>query len=279
MENSTREIQLKLLELMKIFHKVCERNKITYYMLGGTMLGAVRHKGFIPWDDDMDVGLPRQEYEKLLSLPQSEWPNNIYIKTPYNSTDLIFPYSKLMDINTTIVEDRLNGIVEGVYIDIFPLDGAGNSTIAARIKFYFSYWKQGLLYNNQDYGMKKTILRRTVQKYAKKQDIKKLYRDVEKWMKRSDFYRSSIVGNFSGSWRLKEFMKKEYMGSPVLYRFENTDLYGPENADKYLTSLYGEYMRLPPIDERKSHHRFIYINLKQPFFNYKCNKSILEVDE
>jgi len=267
-----RELQLKLLEMMDVFHNVCEKHEIRYFMLGGTMLGAVRHKGFIPWDDDMDVGLPRVDYERLLKLSKSEWPENIIIKTPYNSMDLIFPYSKIINTSTTLVEDRLDGIIEGIYIDIFPLDGAGNSWKHAKARYWGYYWKQGLLYNNQDHGMKRTLPRRLVQRYARSQNVKKLYLNLEKWMKAVSYDKSSIIGNYAGAWGLKEFMPKNTMEIPVLYEFENLKFYGSNDAHGYLTSLYGDYMKLPPLEKRKSHHNFLYINLKQPFEEYRKSK-------
>ncbi|MEK5585141.1 LicD family protein [Paenibacillus sp. FSL P2-0536] len=267
--NNTKDLQSKLLELMKVLHEVCVKNNITYYMLGGTMLGAMRHQGFIPWDDDMDIGLPREDYEKLLSLPKTEWPSFIHIKTSENSEDLIFVYSKLMDKNTTIVEDRLDGIIEGVYIDIFPLDGAGNSISTAKRHYYWFYWKQGLLFNNQDHGTKKKILRRLVQWYARKQNIGKLLKNAEKCLKSKQYNKSLFVGNFAGAWGMREIMDKKYMGTPKLYQFENTYFYGSENADAYLKSLYGEYMKLPPIENQKSHHNFIYLDLETPYSKYR----------
>lgn len=267
----TRELQLNLLEVMKIFHSVCVKNKLKYYMVNGTILGAVRHKGFIPWDDDMDIGMPREDYEKLLELPQKEWPENIHIKTPYNSNDLVFPFMKVMDKNTTLVEDRLDGIVEGIYIDIFPLDGAGNSFFTARWRYYVFYWKKGLLFNNQDHGTKKSIMRRIFQSYARKQDVNKLLKSAENWMKKKSFDKSKIVGNFPGSWGLKEFMSKKILGNPTLYKFEDTEFYGPEQAAEYLESLYGDYMTLPPMEQRKSHHKLRYLNLELPFCEYKEN--------
>lgn len=271
MNYDTKALQLKLLDLMKIFHEVCISYGLKYYMLGGTMLGAVRHQGFIPWDDDMDVGLPREDYEKLISLPQSAFPEHTYIKTHKNSKDLIFPYSKFMNKNTTLVENRLDGIIEGIYIDVFPLDGAGNSKVFAKFHYYNYFWKQGLLYNNQDHGVKKTFLRRLVQRYARTRDIKKLYDNVELCMKSVKLEKSCFLGNFAGYWGLKEIMPKEYMGTPKLYQFCDAMFYGSENADQYLKSLYGDYMKLPPIEQQKSHHNFKYLDLSSPFISYKKN--------
>jgi len=253
---------------MKILHEVCVKNNLRYYIIGGTMLGAIRHQGFIPWDDDMDVGLPREDYEKLLALPQSEWPDFVHIKSQKNSKDLIFPYAKIMNKNTTLIEDRLDGIVEGIYIDVFPLDGAGNSYTFAKMHYYRLFWKLGLLYNNQDHGKKRTLLRRIIQEYARKQDVRKLYDRVEKCLKSVKYDNSYFVGNLVGAWKLKEIMPKTYFGVPSLYKFEDTDLYGPENADSYLRSLYGDYMKLPPIEKQKSHHKFLYLDLETPYEHY-----------
>lgn len=269
MDINTKELQSHLLDLMRILHEVCDRNSIEYYMLGGTMLGAVRHQGFIPWDDDMDIGIPREGYEKLLALPESEWPDFIQIKTNKNSEDLLYPYSKLMNANTTLVEDRLDGIVEGIYIDIFPLDGAGNHDIFAKLHFYRFFWKLGLLYNNQDHGRKSTLPRRIVQWYARKRNTRKLYSNVEKCLKSVSFTKSRLIGNFPGAWGFREVMPKSIMGKPRLYKFEDMMLYGPEAYDLYLKSLYGDYMKLPPVEKRKSHHRFIHVDLNLPYKLYK----------
>jgi lipopolysaccharide cholinephosphotransferase len=269
MDTKTRELQLKLLEVMKIFHLVCENNNLKYYMVNGTILGAIRHGGFIPWDDDMDIGMPRKDYEKLIKLSPDHWPSNIHIKTPYNSNDLIFPFIKVMDKTTTIVEDRLDGIVEGIYIDIFPLDGAGNNTFFAKLRYYVFYWKKGLLFNNQDHEDKKTFLRRLVQRYARQCNVNRLLYSAENWMKKKSYSESEIVGNFPGSWGFKEFMVKGVMGTPTLYKFEDTEFYGPEKAMVYLKSLYGDFMSLPPVHQRKSHHKLKYMNLNLPFEKYR----------
>ena len=267
-QNKIKDLQMSLLELMKVLHDVCIKYNIKYYMLGGTMLGAVRHKGFIPWDDDMDIGLERSDYDKLLSIPKSAWPSNIVIKTPRNSKDYIFPYCKLMNTNTTLIENRLNGIIEGIYIDIFPIDGAGNNWISAKYHYYKFYWKQGLLFNKQELERKNTFLRRLVQSYARTKNVNKLYEKVEQLMKKRKFEKSRIIGNFGGAWGLKELMYKEVMYPPKLYNFDDYRFYGPNDYDAYLNSLYGDYMKIPPPEKRKSHHDFLYLNLNQSFLEY-----------
>lgn len=271
MENMISDLQSELLKMMKIVHEICVNNNIRYYIIGGTQLGAVRHQGFIPWDDDIDIGLPRSDYDKLLNLPSDEWPEHLYIKTPNNSTDLIFPYAKIINKNTTLIEDRLNGIIEGIYIDVFPLDGAGHCRYLTKIRYYRYYWKQGLLFNNQDHGRKKTFLRRIIQSYARICNRHKLYMNVYKFMSKKDFDKSRYIGNYAGAWGLKEFMLREHFGHPKLYKFEDSYFFGVEDANSYLKSLYGEYMLLPPDDKRKSHHNFKYIDLSSPYERYRTN--------
>lgn len=268
MDIDLKKMQAKLLDLMKVVHDVCVSNNITYYMLGGTMLGAIRHQGFIPWDDDMDIGIPREDYERLLSLPESTWPSNIHIKTPHNSRDLIFPYAKIMNTDTTIVEDKLGGIVEGIYIDIFPLDGAGNNAFIKKAHFYNFFFKQLLLYYNQYDKAKETMPRQLLQFVSRRFDKHQIYKSVEKCMKKYSFNHCKYVGNFSGAWAFKEIMPYSFMGKPNLYKFEDFKLFGCERPDEYLTSLYGDYMTPPPIEKQKSHHRFSYVNLDLPYSEY-----------
>jgi lipopolysaccharide cholinephosphotransferase len=267
-KNGTRAIQLKLLELIKVLHEVCTKNDIKYFIVGGTMLGAIRHHGFIPWDDDMDIGLPRNDYEKLISLPKSEWPDFIHIKTPRNSEDLIFPYAKLMNKNTTLVESKLDGIVGGVYVDIFPIDGVGNSDFQAKINYYKVYKELVLLYYNQYHGTQTSLLKRIVQLYARKQNLNKLYNSLDRCLKNIKYEKNQLVGNLVGAWGMKEVMPKDYFGKPTLYPFEDISLYGPEKADLYLKTLYGNYLQLPPLEKQKSHHKFEYINLNKPYKEY-----------
>ena len=122
------EMQSKLLDMMKWFHGYCEENGLRYYALGGTALGAVRHGGFIPWDDDLDVGMPRADYDRMISLCKNGTGNTRYrIEAPGQNRDFIYPFCKAYDTETTLVENARIKAKRGVYIDIFPLDGIGNT--------------------------------------------------------------------------------------------------------------------------------------------------------
>lgn len=123
--NSTLE-QLKVveLEMLKEFISVCKKLNLRYYALGGTLLGAVRHKGFIPWDDDIDIGMPRADYEIFIRKAQTLFPDHLFIQSIHSENDYLMCFAKLRNSHTTFIESSLRDfkINHGIYIDIFPLD-------------------------------------------------------------------------------------------------------------------------------------------------------------
>ena len=120
------DLQAKLLEMLKWYHDFCVEHNLRYYALGGTLLGAVRHKGFIPWDDDIDVGMPRSDYNKFLALAK-EIPSPYVLETPQSlAKDFVYAFSKIYNTQTTLIEKGKKNIKRGIYLDIFPLDGLGN---------------------------------------------------------------------------------------------------------------------------------------------------------
>lgn len=273
-DNSVKKLQEKLLEVMKIFHQVCEENNLTYYLVGGSMLGAVRHKGFIPWDDDIDVAMPRADYQKLISLPQTVWPKNLKINTPHDTEYWIIPFSKLVDTNTTLVEEGVAGcLTGGIYVDIFPLDGAGNNNLYARFKYFGFQIKRRLVLYNVMKDKKTNFIEKNVQRYAKGKSGQKLFEKLEAWMKSTDYKDSSIIGNYAGAWGIKEFMSKDIFDNPKLYDFEECQFYGVSNYDAYLSSLYGDYMQLPPKDKQVSHHGITYLDLSKSYLDNNSGDS------
>ena len=138
MDESLRALQLKELDLLKYFQQVCKDNHIEYYALGGTLLGAVRHKGFIPWDDDIDVGIPRPDYERLCKilegLPES---SNIKFRSYKNSEDCIRYFGHIEDTTFKVVRhDKLKAEETFAWIDLFPLDAMPNNGLLRKLKVY-----------------------------------------------------------------------------------------------------------------------------------------------
>lgn len=248
-----------LLNIAFEFHKICIENNIPYYMLGGTMLGAIRHKGFIPWDDDMDFGIPRKYFKQFAEVANLQKSENIKINThqstSYISTDAI----KMSDVRTIIVEQGASCVEEmGINIDIFPLDDATNdvslfsdNSKAIYIQRFNRYTEARL----KDLSFKKKIFALLV-KLLKPTTQDEAIDVVNNISLRN--LGATCFANYYGFWGLKEVITKEIFGTPTLYTFETLNFYGPQYYDAYLKQLYNDYMQLPPKDKRHTHLEKIY---------------------
>lgn len=269
MKNGLAELHACLLNMAKDFHKLCQEHDLQYYVIGGTFLGAVRHHGFIPWDDDMDIGMPRESYERFLKLPKEALPSYfIRMDKGYNKDHGDYPFIKLCNKNTTLVEDINEYRVEGVFIDIFPLDGAHDSKILSKLKFKLSRLYIYALWYNGSEKEHKSLNEKIKVFVSKKFSNRKIYSAFNRMLSRTSFDRSEYAGNFMGVWGYKEIMPKSYLGKPTLYKFEDTELYGPENKHEFLKHVYGDYMQMPPIEKQTSHHLHEYLDLDLPFQEY-----------
>lgn len=264
-----RELKNMLIEMMEYFHEFCCKNNLKYYALGGTMLGAARHNGFIPWDDDIDIGMPRKDYEKLALLMEKNKEEKYIFETPLTKEgDYYYGFSKLYDTRTTLIENTKYKIKRGIYIDIFPLDGVGNTLEESKTFSERIYKLDNLL-------MLKTAGFRKGRSLYKNIGIfifrfipinpKNILHKLVKKCSEKDFDKYSWVGNLMGAWRFKEVMPKNYIGKPKLYKFEGIEIFGVENADAYLTSLYGNWRELPPEEKRVTHHDFIECDLHKSY--------------
>ena len=270
-EYSAEEIHGRLLTMAKDFHQICVDNNLKYYMLGGTMLGAVRHKGLIPWDDDMDFGMPREDYDRFISISHRILPEHYELRFYKNAANSPMHYAKFIDNRTTLIEAPYRNYVEGLYIDIFPLDGAGNGSFSDRMRMKRINFLQGLIINHCT-TREKTGFRKVLKAYAQMRNLDSLHASVEKLMTAKKLSESTLIANYLGAWAEKEIMPKEVMGTPRLYSFEDTEFYGSNNADTYLTSLYGDYMKLPPKEKQVFKHNYFYLNYNLPYRDYHGQK-------
>lgn len=264
------EVQNRLLEMLKWFHELCEKENLTYYAQGGTVLGAVRHNGFIPWDDDIDVGMPRNDYEKFIKLQKkTNGKSQYYIEYPNDKKDFVYPYCKVYDTKTTLIENTRYKTKRGIYIDVFPIDGIGNS-IEESIKNFKKIDNKKNLLCTQICALRKgrklyknlsILLLRTIPFL----DSLKIIKDIDKSSKSYDYDNCEYVANLCGNWHEKEIMKKQWVIKPILCKFENTSIYIPEDYDAYLTRMYGDYMKLPPIEKQVTHHDFLYLDLNKSY--------------
>ena len=266
------EMQSKLLEMFKWFHSFCEEHQLRYYVLGGTMLGAVRHNGFIPWDDDIDVGMPREDYNRFIQLCVETQNERYIVEAPTdNNPEYQYLFAKVYDSKTTLIENLRKPILRGIYIDVFPLDGIGNTKKEATKNYSKLSWrinlemmivcairKERVWYKNLAVIFGHLISPLFVSE-------RKLNKAITRLAESRSFDTEKYIGNFFGAWGIKEIMPREYFGKPTKYSFEGMQVYGPELADMYLKSLYNNYMELPPEEKRISHHDYLKIDLRNSY--------------
>ena len=250
---TAKEIHGILLDIAKTFHRICESHAIPYYMLGGTMLGAVRHKGFIPWDDDMDFGVPRKYFKELQEILAKELPEKYGILTIKNSKALLIDIMKVHNKRTVMKELYKENVEEefGINIDIFPLDRASEK---GGLKANLIICLKGL----QQYRFL-SINQRPWYKKIVACVIKTLFLPVTR-LTIINFINTYLIekegayiANHFGTWGKRETVAANVIGAPILYCFEDTEFYGVANPVDYLSSLCGDYMTLPPENKRHLH--------------------------
>lgn len=257
----------RLLSIMKDFHKFCNEHKLQYYMLGGTCLGARRHQGFIPWDDDMDIGIPRKDYDRFCNELAEQLPEYLELRYYRNTPDSPMHYVKLIDRRTTLIENNYRNYVEGLYIDIFPLDAAGHG-FAETLRWKKIWFLHNVVMYHCMTEKKQGVIKSFAQKWARHTNLQKYHEKLERALTSKKFSDPPLTVNFLGAWGIKEVMDRSLFGTPQLYPFEDAEFYGPEKIDEYLMHLYGNYMQLPPEDQRVFRHNFFFLDLNQPYQEY-----------
>lgn len=255
------DIHQRILKIAEVFDRICSKHGIPYYMLGGSMLGAIRHKGFIPWDDDMDFGVPYEYYNKLTNILENELPEGMRCCTFENCEAVVYPFIKIEDIETCIDDPRINLPIEeklGVNIDVFPLAACEKySKDAARARKLLRL--QTLLFvDSIDGGKMKTLIKRVLHNIS---PFGKQYLPKKMLSLLSEMKNGNDIANVFGRWGIKESVDKEWYGDDIRYDFENLKLCGLKEYDKYLTQMYGDYMQLPPENQRVAHVDNVYLRL------------------
>jgi lipopolysaccharide cholinephosphotransferase len=254
----SREIQSYCLDIMKAFDSFAKENHLTYWMSGGTLLGAVRHKGFIPWDDDVDLMMPRADYEYLIHhFTDKRYRLSSSEKDPEYHT----PFARMWDSETLLEWNVLQEKSIGVFIDIFPMDGFPTNEIKSKLHMWHLKYYRVLI----NASVRKTFLKDEKWIIAKKM-LKKLLRHngnyyalkLNNIAKKYDYEKSAFVGVKTTSLHLfREKNTKEAFSSTIYLPFEDMSLPAPIGYDTYLSHLYGDYMQLPPEEERHSEHEFV----------------------
>ena len=250
-----------LLILMDEIDRVCRMNKIEYTITGGSMLGAVRHNGFIPWDDDMDIALTRKNYEKLLEN-KDKFGENFFLQTYDTDSNYYYGYAKLLLNNTVTVEygHENTKYKKGIFIDIFPLDNVPSENKIRNKQEKINYFIQKLLRkkmnisDNNNWGINQKILSKLLSFIGLFVDGNRLVHKLNFNMRIAENENSTYITNLCGMYGYqKEMAQADWFLNYEEIKFENKKYMVIKEHDKYLTKLYGNYMELPPLEKRHTH--------------------------
>lgn len=264
---SLRKMQLVELDILKAVVDICKKNGITYYISGGTFLGAVRHKGFIPWDDDVDIAMPRPDYEKFRAIASKALPEPLLYRNFKDDDEIKTCFSRVENKKVRVRDtSAIKEDIRSAWIDIFPLDGMPES----RVKFFIRKYRLLYLRLMFQYSQFSTLVNQNlpgrpfherllinigkVIPFEKILDTRKYMYKIDRELQRISPQDSVYYMNFLGIYKFKSVMRKdEIYKEGALYEFEGDFYNAPKEYDKYLTQIYGDYMK-PPKDEHKNKH-------------------------
>ena len=259
------------MEIVKEVVRICDLHGLRYYMLGGTMLGAIRHKGFIPWDDDIDLGMPREDYEKFLQLAPREMPAQLKLVNYRTDPNYMYYITRILHTETKVEEERIgnDNRYTNASIDIFPIDGTPNNKILRKIYFFKVMYHRALMalcYKDSiDRKRKRGFMERVLLWVMERIPVEKFTTayaqkcKIDKLLRSQKLEGAKYIGNIMGAYRTREIVPAEFYGDGAYYPFEDIQLRGMAMADAYLSYTYGDYMQLPPEDKRKTHFKIIEI--------------------
>ena len=262
-EVTLEEQKQMMLEMLKDFDQFCIDHDLSYFLTGGTLLGAVRHRGYIPWDDDIDVGMPRNDYETFWRIYNEEKENpNYEFVSFHQEPDLYVSSGKLVDTRTVMEEAVDSPVKLGVYIDVFPLDNLGNTEeeakamtehlLKVRHKLDVQNWKV-----IPERAWYKNLVIRARKLFAKKGARRELIFDQDMMCRQ---YASTELTTYVGypcAAMKQELLKGEWYRSFKIVPFEQYAFRIPVGYDGCLNVFYGpNYMELPPIEKQKTHHAY-----------------------
>lgn len=266
------EIQIIELDILRTIQDTLSKHNIKPFLIGGTLIGAIRHNGFIPWDDDIDIGLLRKDYEAARIILMKELPEG-YLYCDWK-TDVEFPYNfgKVRKRNTAFVHggDAHLKYHHGIYVDIFPIDTCADDIEKARQEIEHVKKLRSMvdLYymNPKKYGMNRPVWQRVAHKFGKAFiNVSKVQSKIDSFCKCHENLDSSLTCLYLGIYGKKDIYERAWFDDVITKTFEEVDCYVPIGFNEYLTRVYGDYMQLPPVEKRVSHHDVIYESTTQEY--------------
>ena len=256
------------LDILREFDALCRRKGLRYFLLGGSALGAVRHGGMIPWDEDIDVGMPRPDYQQFLCQAADELPAHLFVQDWHSEPDCLNSFAKIRDERSLFREEIAADlpIHHGVFIDVFPLDGAPRELRAVRRRIRrMKLLKFAIINRKTSYFRRKS---RAASLFLSAAGAivggDRAYAAIDRLCTRLSYDEGPRIANWHGAWAEREAVPREVFGEGKEWDFGPLRCPLPADADAYLTSLYGNYHELPPPEKRISHHGLDEVRLAPP---------------
>ena len=271
--STLREVQLKGYEILNQVVDICEENNLTYYLSSGTLLGAIRHDGFIPWDNDIDIEMPLKDYRKFLQIAKKELPENLFLQTYYTDPGYNEMWAKVRANGTTSIQIAWKdyGIHLGIGIDVFPLVGIYKNPFLRKLQVKLHGLCRTLIAKDYVVAVNPTELQN--KKLRMLYTIPRSIRvGICKLLEHFTFRDPSKEENVSIVFmEINYAVKGNAYDSSVKKKFESREFLIPQDYDHVLTQLYGDYMTPPPESERNGHegtHGRIIYDCDRDYYEY-----------
>lgn len=265
-EHKLSKLQEAELEILKVFVKICEENHLRYFLCYGSMIGAVRHQGFIPWDDDIDVAMPRPDYERFGQIANKVLPSDLYYSTYKLGSEHITLSSMIMNKNKVFTLNNASKVMKtGAWIDVLAIDGAPKPGLGRKIFFLKYIYRRTMcqlahfdeivnLQKKRPWYEKVVIKVAQVTRIEKFLDGAKCGKKYHELISRIPYDEAEEVASFQTDERFEGIVPRKVYGKGTKYKFEDIYVIGPDDYDTYLKCWYPDYMTPPPMELRNRHN-------------------------
>ena len=263
-DEDLRRLQLAQLRIAVEVTDLCDKHDIGYVLLGGSALGARRHAGFIPWDDDMDMGMLRKDFDRFLEVARRDLPGSLYVQHWLDDPHMGALFAKVRRNNTRVLEatSKDTGGHKGISIDIFPFDNVPDGLAEFSWKLQLKAWKRVLRhkcgYTIRDLPVLLKLAdlpARIVSRLVSKESAK---RRMHRLMTRFSGGETERVLAVGGAYDFtRDMLKRKWLTDRAAHAFEDRKFYCPAELDAYLEHMYGNFMSLPPVEDRTNKHTIV----------------------
>ncbi len=251
------EVQRVSLEILKKITAICESQNLRYTLAYGTLIGAIRHKGFIPWDDDIDIQMPRPDYDCFIDYMIAHPIANLKVFNHRYVKGYPLGISRICDMRYKVIEKNISGLDMGIFVDVYPIDGLGNTYEGAKANYSITdIPRANLLRMNctkeLSHGLRYKLSGLKLKLFG---GLPYVQRTLENKAKKYSFENSNYVGIPNWNW-IKLVYKRDWYEDFIKWPFEDGTFYISKYYDDILRAEYGDYMQLPPVEKRVYHHGY-----------------------